>query len=466
MKISKKIFLKIIILKKINDLKNENKKYKLKNDENKQKINELESKIKELNSKNEKYQEINCELNEQHKKKINSVLNDEKKKFNENLKEMNNIKQENKNLQIKNNELQSVIENYISKNNEMLQKENEFIQEKAVLNKKIFELEQNMKKINQDSTKSNKVIDQLNIEIKLLKDKNEENEEKNNELKKVINKIENEKIDLNNNLILIKMEKEEILKKFKYRFNVYELFKKEKYVPPITYYVNVLSHRDIEIQAKPLIEELCEFNYFNNLDMHFYSEKKKDPHHPLPLKKTIAIIKDFSKNYLNNFVNIENLKENSNSIKTNFIGEDLSYLKEKYSYILKYGTARVDIKNKGQKNNSIEILYNSDEKSRVDSPSWFKNDEGTGFTFHTTERRLDLKIKCINDGILNIMLRGVYFKDKNNILPIYIKYNNVQINDLNVLKEETLVWHNKPYYIRKKVHDGDIIFISIFWSPI
>ncbi len=114
-------------------------------------------------------------------------------------------------------------------------------------------------------------------------------------------------------------------------------------------------------------------------------------------------------------------------------------------------TGRLDIKNYGNEDNSIKILSNSDDSSQIYRWSWFKDDRGEGVTIQSIKTVLDLKIKCINDGVLNLFLRSKDIKDKNNIrFPIYIDYTNLKINDIPLLTGHNLFSHDDPYIFEKK----------------
>ena len=91
--------------------------------------------------------------------------------------------------------------------------------------------------------------------------------------------------------------------------------------------------------------------------------------------------------------------------------------------LLKYNTARIDLKNFGSEDNSVEIIFNSDSKSQSQFPNWFKTEQGDGLVISSDKNSLDLKIKCIEDGELKIWLRGLDIRDKDNKrIPIYINY--------------------------------------------
>ena len=96
---------------------------------------------------------------------------------------------------------------------------------------------------------------------------------------------------------------EKIVKLLNYRLDVVELFKREKYIPKITYYLNLESDHDVNCQYVPLVNELSKLDLYNDeLNVKFYREVKDVPHNPLATQKTINIIKLFCKQNLFNEV--------------------------------------------------------------------------------------------------------------------------------------------------------------------
>lgn len=123
------------------------------------------------------------------------------------------------------------------------------------------------------------------------------------------------------------LSKKEIINLIDYRLNTIKLFNREKYVPPITYYVNVLSHHDIYNHCIPFIKEICDLEYFeNNFQINLYKEIKKRPHSSLSTKESIKIVKTFCKQHL------YNNKYNYNSFN-NLIEENI-LLKNKNEYLV------------------------------------------------------------------------------------------------------------------------------------
>ena len=131
-----------------------------------------------------------------------------------------------------------------------------------------------------------------------------------------------------------------------------------------------------------------------------------------------------------------------------------------------YNRARIDMKNCGVEENRIEIIESIIPIDHITFPKWFKNDEGQGIMIRSEKGTLDMRIKCINEGILKILLKSPDMRDKNsNRFPIYIDYTNFTVNNEKILKENVLVWHNAPYLFKKEVKDSEILDLHIEWTP-
>lgn len=130
-----------------------------------------------------------------------------------------------------------------------------------------------------------------------------------------------------------------------------------------------------------------------------------------------------------------------------------------------YFTSRVDIKNRSELNNKIEFLSISDNDAILSFPEWFRDDEGQGAVIQSEKGKLDLKIKCVGEGKLDIKLRGVDVKYKNESKPIFIEYTSLECNGKQMLNEKKLVSHDDFYQCDLKVNNEDIMFIHIEWLP-
>ena len=138
-----------------------------------------------------------------------------------------------------------------------------------------------------------------------------------------------------------------------------------------------------------------------------------------------------------------------------------------YNKLLKYVTARIDFKNFGTEENNLEILECSDLSSEIFAAPWLNDDEGVGWVINSRKGSIDLKIKCINDGQLQILLRGIDFRDRNHDrVPVFIDYTNLTINGICIFDSRISVHHDNSYkYLKKDVKDGEIFDIHIEWEP-
>ena len=154
--------------------------------------------------------------------------------------------------------------------------------------------------------------------------------------------------------------------------------------------------------------------------------------------------------WIKSFFNQEKL----NDVPSNFFG-----------HLLKYATARIDMRNKGSEHNSVEIIENDDVNSYESRPKWLSKDTGKGLIINSYKGSLNLKIKCIQKGLLTIRLRGLDTRDKNGKrFPIYIDYITFSVNNVEQVNHK-LLCYDKPFTFRKEVEDNEILDVHIEWAP-
>ena len=133
----------------------------------------------------------------------------------------------------------------------------------------------------------------------------------------------------------------------------------------------------------------------------------------------------------------------------------------------KFITARIDLKNFGSSTNDIEILENSDCAASIFKPKWFTNRLGIGTQIQSMKGSIHLKIKCINDGKLNITLRGVDSRNSaGERIPIYISFADLKVNGESIIEKPVTVCHDEPFIFEKKVVNSEIVDLIIQWSDI
>lgn len=264
----------------------------------------------------------------------------------------------------------------------------------------------------------------------------------------------------------------------KYPFNIKDLTYISDPIEMINKNNIVFSEEDYYNQINPdeFIENVFLSNAFKQtFEMHFSSnlyskiinEVQNKKFQPLSLvHASIAVLKiinavnynneKFSKNqfdWLNGFLKIKKFEDNQ--LNSNILDK-----------IIKYDIARLDIKNKGNRINNINIISISDKFSKIMTPDWFSDDEGKGYVIESHANKINIKFKCLNDGELNISLKSKDIRDKNRKhFPIFIDFTKFIINEEEILKTNELVHCNKPYIYKKIVKNNEIINLELEWLP-
>ena len=131
----------------------------------------------------------------------------------------------------------------------------------------------------------------------------------------------------------------------------------------------------------------------------------------------------------------------------------------------RFSTARIDLKNYGDESNNIILLNENTSLYNISQPEWFADLNGIGSTITSDNKKLDLSVKCINDGKLKIDFRGIDFKDSNNNrIPIYIDYREIKIDGKSIIDGSTVLWHDNKLEYSKDVKDGQIVNINLKWE--
>lgn len=138
-----------------------------------------------------------------------------------------------------------------------------------------------------------------------------------------------------------------------------------------------------------------------------------------------------------------------------------------YRSFNKYKTARIDIKNYGAEGNLVEVIETSDKSATVQSPGWFKTAQGQGIVIHSFKGDIRVVIKCSGNGALEVALRGVDCRDKNNKrIPVWIDFKKLNVNGEDVFTNSHVVWHDKPFKHRLNVVDGEIVSLEVEWKAV
>lgn len=129
-----------------------------------------------------------------------------------------------------------------------------------------------------------------------------------------------------------------------------------------------------------------------------------------------------------------------------------------------YCTARIDLISWGS-NVGVELVEISDEEYFSYDPTWLDKNKASGKVIETNEETVELKIKCIGEGLLKVYLRTKDVRDKNRErFPIFIDYTELIINDEEIFDENILVNHDHPYIFEKSVVHDEIVSVKVSWK--
>lgn len=121
--------------------------------------------------------------------------------------------------------------------------------------------------------------------------------------------------------------------------------------------------------------------------------------------------------------------------------------------------------NKGESKNSVEIKKVSDYLANYNYPEWYKNKFGQGLKLESQNHTLDINLKCIGDGELNISLKGLDIRDSHNKrIPIYLNYTKFLVNNSLIFDDTKTVCHDKSFNHKLEVKDKDIIKVHVEWE--
>lgn len=180
------------------------------------------------------------------------------------------------------------------------------------------------------------------------------------------------------------MDLETILKEYGYRFDVIELFKCEKYMPKITYIVNIDSKDDILNHFTHFINSLASFEYFDEQVNILIYQDERGHDGIYDTQKTIKMIKNhFNVNYPPIMKSIE-LINNELNVSTNKV------IKIIFDKPVKAGNNWIELKNSSGE--VIPVKTNVKNNVLIITPGKLLKEGLYGIVLHTG---------CITDWVNN-----------------------------------------------------------------
>lgn len=130
-----------------------------------------------------------------------------------------------------------------------------------------------------------------------------------------------------------------------------------------------------------------------------------------------------------------------------------------------WNTSRVDIKNRGLQSNTIKF-FEYGKHINVSYPYWFNGMDGQGCKFESFKKDIDVIFNCVNDGILEIHLKGKDFRLNDKRMDVYVNIHELVINNNTLFKGNMLVSHDKPQLFEKSCKNNEMILFNLNFSTI
>ena len=118
---------------------------------------------------------------------------------------------------------------------------------------------------------------------------------------------------------------------------------------------------------------------------------------------------------------------------------------------------RVDVKNFGSKDNTIDV----ETDQIVKEAPWLNDHKGCGKTIQSHLTQDTIKIKVKKDGFLRFDFRAQDKRYKEECFPVWVDYESIRINGKEILSHPISVWHDLPYTYELTVRDGQEIILKI-----
>lgn len=216
---------------------------------------------------------------------------------------------------------------------------------------------------------------------------------------------------------------------------------------------------------KCLFEESCIENNFIDLNyLRDYSKYKTENYSNNTSKLEKTSFDELNKIKTLTSLEMESVKDEVKSLNSILNHEIYDKNAE---FLRKYTECRIDIKNNGNEDNTIELEDCDDDLVHVSQPGWLKNEKGIGKVLTSINGNINFSFKCVNDGTLIIDFKGIDYKDKNMVrIPLYIDYTEIIVDGKRLITDSRVSWHDNPFLYKKEVSDGQIVRVSAQWQPL
>ena len=131
-----------------------------------------------------------------------------------------------------------------------------------------------------------------------------------------------------------------------------------------------------------------------------------------------------------------------------------------------YVSSRMDVKLQSAKGD-FQILSMSDNQAEVRKPAWLQKG-GVGYQIQSYAGKMDFIAKATADGKIQLKLMGLDVrdpKDNSKLIPYWIDYTKLTVNDKIIFDKITPAWHDKAYNHSIDVKANEEVKIQVEWLP-
>lgn len=118
---------------------------------------------------------------------------------------------------------------------------------------------------------------------------------------------------------------------------------------------------------------------------------------------------------------------------------------------------------------AIKIISITDRKAKISKPSGSQK-KGLCYMIDSCTGNLEIVAKVSEEGQIIIRLAGPFIPDSNakearKLIPYWIDYTKLHVNDKTIFDTLTSAWCDKPYTYRTSAKAGEEIKIQVEWQP-
>ena len=110
------------------------------------------------------------------------------------------------------------------------------------------------------------------------------------------------------------------------------------------------------------------------------------------------------------------------------------------------------------------IIY-GDDNAPLKEAAWLQKVDARGYSLQKDGDSNTFFVEAVADTDINIALRGKWERDaEQKMVPHWVEFTSLKINDEEILPDGAVVWHNKPFHYTIKAKAGETYTVSAKWQ--